>query len=156
MALTAAEQYLLELINRARLDPVAEAARLGVDLNQGLAAGTIRGQAQQVLAHDSRLETSAQDHSAWMLAADVFSHTGAGGSSATQRMQEAGYCFGASAGEARCLPFSTTYTPTSLVGVEPEFRALCTTPAGITKPSPALTMRFGLPATINSLSPSCI
>ena len=31
------EQYLLELINRARADPGAEAARLGISLNQGLA-----------------------------------------------------------------------------------------------------------------------
>jgi hypothetical protein len=28
------EQLFLELINRARLDPVAEAARQGIDLNQ--------------------------------------------------------------------------------------------------------------------------
>ncbi|WP_300440625.1 CAP domain-containing protein [uncultured Mameliella sp.] len=36
------------------------------------------------------LKTSAQAHSVWMVAADVFSHTGAGGSSATQRMLAAG------------------------------------------------------------------
>ena len=41
MALTAAEQYLLELINRARLDPQAEADRYGVGLNSGLAGGRI-------------------------------------------------------------------------------------------------------------------
>lgn len=35
------EQYLLELINRARADPGAEAARLGISLNQGLSPGTI-------------------------------------------------------------------------------------------------------------------
>jgi hypothetical protein len=32
---TDAEQYLLELINRARSDPPAEAARYGIDLNEG-------------------------------------------------------------------------------------------------------------------------
>ncbi len=32
-----AEQYLLELINRARLDPQAEADRFGIDLNENLA-----------------------------------------------------------------------------------------------------------------------
>ena len=36
MTLSAAEQYLLELINRARLNPAAEAARYGIDLNAGL------------------------------------------------------------------------------------------------------------------------
>ena len=39
MSLTAAEQYLLELINRARLDPVAESQRYGLTLNAGLPAG---------------------------------------------------------------------------------------------------------------------
>ena len=41
MSMTAADQYILELVNRARLDPAGEAARLGIDLNEGLAAGTI-------------------------------------------------------------------------------------------------------------------
>lgn len=35
------EQLMLELINRARAAPGAEAARLGIDLNQGLDPGTI-------------------------------------------------------------------------------------------------------------------
>ena len=93
MALSAAEQYLIELINRARLDPAAEAKRYGVSLNQGLDRGTIDSEAKQVLAPNGALERAAVDHSAWMLAADVFSHTGAGGSSAGARMQEAGYEF---------------------------------------------------------------
>ena len=38
---TALDQYLIELINRARMDPTAEAARLGIDLNQGLSQGQI-------------------------------------------------------------------------------------------------------------------
>ena len=35
------EQYMLELMNRARANPSAEAARYGIDLNEGLPAGTI-------------------------------------------------------------------------------------------------------------------
>jgi hypothetical protein len=35
------EQYMLELLNRARANPAAEAARHGIDLNEGLPAGTI-------------------------------------------------------------------------------------------------------------------
>lgn len=93
MALSAEEQYLLELINRARLDPAAEAARFGLDLNADLAAGTITTAAKQVLAPNSRLETAAQDHSEWMLARDVFSHTGNGGSDPGDRMDDAGYNF---------------------------------------------------------------
>lgn len=91
MALTAAEQYLLELINRARLDPAGEAARYGIDLNAGLAAGTISTASKQVLAPNTLLESAAIGHSQWMLAADVFSHTGSGGSSPSQRATAAGY-----------------------------------------------------------------
>lgn len=91
MALTAAEQYVLEMINRARLDPAGEAARYGINLNAGLAAGTISTASKQVLAPNTLLETAATGHSQWMLAADVFSHTGSGGLSASQRASAAGY-----------------------------------------------------------------
>ena len=91
--LTAPEQLMLELINRARLDPAAEAKTYGVDLNQGLAANTISTAAKQALAANQFLEAAAREHSDWMLATDVFSHTGAGGSSAGGRMQAAGYDF---------------------------------------------------------------
>ncbi|MFW8595464.1 CAP domain-containing protein [Cribrihabitans neustonicus] len=40
-----------------------------------------------------RLNDSAEDHSEWMLQQDVFSHTGAGGSSAGERMADAGFQF---------------------------------------------------------------
>ncbi len=91
MPLTGAEQYMLELINRARLDPAAEAARYGVDLNAGLAPGTLTAEARQVLAPDAALAQAAALHSQWMIATDTFSHTGSGGSSAGQRATDAGY-----------------------------------------------------------------
>ena len=56
---TPAEQYLVELINRARANPVAEVQRLAndpnwagalPDLNEGLPAGTIPATAKQPLA----------------------------------------------------------------------------------------------------------
>lgn len=40
---------------------------------------------------ETNLNASSEDHSTWMLDRDIFSHTGAGGSSATQRMQAAGF-----------------------------------------------------------------
>ncbi|SDX16314.1 Cysteine-rich secretory protein family protein [Ruegeria halocynthiae] len=40
---------------------------------------------------ETRLNDSSEDHSTWMLGTDRFSHTGQGGSSATQRMQAAGF-----------------------------------------------------------------
>lgn len=91
MTVSAAEQYLLELINRARLDPQAEAARYGVSLNTGLAAGTISGTPVQVLAHNTELEQSAIDHSEWMLATNTFSHDGQNGSDPGDRIEAAGY-----------------------------------------------------------------
>ncbi|QYU68243.1 hypothetical protein J4558_26020 [Leptolyngbya sp. 15MV] len=39
------------------------------------------------------LVEAARDHSDWMIANDIFSHTGAGGSSAGDRMEAAGYVF---------------------------------------------------------------
>ena len=93
MARTAAEQYMIELINRARLDPLAEARRFDLDLNADLDPGTIGPQSLQVLAPDARLEAAAAGHSDWMLQTDVFSHDGAGGSTAHDRMTEAGYAF---------------------------------------------------------------
>ncbi|MDP3172914.1 MAG: CAP domain-containing protein [Phenylobacterium sp.] len=65
---SALEQYMLELVN-------AERAKVGA----------------QPLTFDLNLDKAAELHSQWMIATDTFSHTGDGGSSATQRMQSAGY-----------------------------------------------------------------
>ena len=93
MPLSVVEQYLLELINRARLDPLAEAERYGADLNEGLQAGTIDGEARQILAPNALLGQAAANHSTWMLQTDTFSHTGAGNSTPGARMESMGYSF---------------------------------------------------------------
>ena len=93
MPLNAIEQLMLELINRARLDPLAEAARQGIDLNADLDPGTLDSDARQVLVHNELLHNSTTDHAQWMLDTDTFSHTGAGGSSPRDRMEAAGYIF---------------------------------------------------------------
>lgn len=64
------EQYMLELIN-------AERAAVGV----------------APLAFNGDLNEAAEDHTAWMLATNTFSHGGAGGSSPGDRMATAGYQF---------------------------------------------------------------
>ena len=87
------EQLMLELVNEARADPVAEAEALGIDLNQGLAAGRISRDAKPPLAFHPLLIEAARGHSDWMLAEGVFSHTGSGGSSPTQRAAALGYPF---------------------------------------------------------------
>jgi uncharacterized protein YkwD len=69
------EQYLGELINASR-------AQAGL----------------KPLSFDAELVNAAGKHSDWMVAQDVFSHTGAGGSSASARMTADGYTWQA-AGE---------------------------------------------------------
>ncbi|MEZ5721460.1 MAG: CAP domain-containing protein [Paracoccaceae bacterium] len=67
------ERLMLDLINDARADAGLDPLVLALDLN-----------------------TSAEDHSSWMLRTDTFSHTGAGGSSAGDRMEDAGFVFSGS------------------------------------------------------------
>jgi hypothetical protein len=68
--LDAREQLSLELVNRARMDPLGEAVRYGIDLNAGLAA---------------------QAHANYLLSSGAFSHTGSGSSTSNGRMASAGY-----------------------------------------------------------------
>src|SRR5689334_6801581 len=94
---TAQEQLFLELINRARLDPLGEAARQGLsDLNAGLVAGTISTAQKQVLTFNEFLNDSADGHTAWMLSTGLFQHAGPGNNNASQRMAAAGYDFSGS------------------------------------------------------------
>lgn len=93
MTITAAEQLLIEMINRARLDPVTEAARFGVGLNDGLAAGTISEDAKQALSPNVLLHASSDTHGQWMLDVNTFSHQGENGNSPKDRMENAGYVF---------------------------------------------------------------
>lgn len=94
MPMTAAEQYFIELLNRARLDPASEAARQGGGLNAGLPAGQygpIGTAPLEVLAVQDNLDRAATAHSAWMASSGKFSHTGAYSSTWTDRAQSAGY-----------------------------------------------------------------
>ena len=75
MAMTAAEQYALELLNRARLDPLGEVRRFGIGLNDGVDADDIIAAVpMQVLAHNSVTERAAELHAAWMIEKDIFGH----------------------------------------------------------------------------------
>jgi hypothetical protein len=103
------EQYVLELINRARANPNAEVTRLsgmtwGDDpsagtaypapqppsLNEGLPAGTISSAAKAPLAFNLNLIQSARDYSNTELMNNDFSHT-FGGTTPTSRAQADGY-----------------------------------------------------------------
>jgi uncharacterized protein YkwD len=89
---TTTEQYELELINRARANPAAEATRFGIDLNEGLPAGTISAAAKQPLAMNPYALDAARKHSQWMIDHDVFSHY-EGSVDPGRRLTNAGYTF---------------------------------------------------------------
>lgn len=91
---TAAEQAHLERINRARLDPQAEADRLlGGNLNEGITdhSDFISTASKQPLAFNARLYQAARLHSQDMIAQDYFAHTSKDGRSPWDRIADAGY-----------------------------------------------------------------
>jgi serralysin len=87
------EQYFLELVNRARMNPLAEAQRFGINLNDGLASGTISSAPKQVLAGNSLLNNAATGHSLHMLDVDRFEHSGIGDGTLGSRIADAGYVY---------------------------------------------------------------
>lgn len=92
LAPTSLEVYMVQLINRIRANPSAAAAQYGIDLNEGLAPGTISTASQPPLAVNASLVQSARQHSQWMLDNQTFSHDENGVTPQT-RMQNAGYTF---------------------------------------------------------------
>lgn len=63
------EQYMIEILNRTRANPDGEAARFGIDLNEGLAAGTLTNEAREPLAVNLDLIRAARLHNK-----DLFAH----------------------------------------------------------------------------------
>ncbi|HYF02475.1 MAG TPA: CAP domain-containing protein, partial [Patescibacteria group bacterium] len=110
---TAEEQYILELVNRARANPKAEGERLANTTDPDvLGAYTffkidkelIKSQFEKYpsrppLAFHPMLIASSRKHSEWMKANNIQSHTGANGSSPFDRMNTEGYKGWTSAGE---------------------------------------------------------
>ena len=89
--LTDRDQLLLELINRARRDPLAEAARFEVDLNEGLNPDTINGDPKQPLAPSQFLTDTARAHSLDMLDREFFAHVNPDGLGPADRAWALGY-----------------------------------------------------------------
>ena len=90
------EQYLVELLNRARANPLAEVARTGISsLNEGVPADKIIStDPKQPLAIHLMLTDAARRHSQWMIDNDTFSHNEpAPRASPGDRMTAAGYSF---------------------------------------------------------------
>jgi uncharacterized protein YkwD len=84
--LSGEEQYVVELINRARLDPDGELARQ----SDGFAAG-VTSAPKQALAVDPVLADVARDHSQDMDDRNFFAHTNPDGDSPFDRTSDAGY-----------------------------------------------------------------
>lgn len=104
--LTGNEQLFLELVNRARLDPAAEAARYGIGLNDptpghpsDTPSSVLTPDAKQPLAYNALLTLAAERHSDDMLDRNFFAHNALdepgdhapNGIRVTDRIQDAGY-----------------------------------------------------------------
>ena len=91
------EQYFLELVNRARADPTAEAELYGIGLNdphggQPAPDPPITADPKQPLAFNPFLFDSARDHSTWLLEVNEFQHEGPPGLLHLEdRIKTAGY-----------------------------------------------------------------
>lgn len=110
---TAQQQYMLELINQARMNPQAAAQRYTSNLNPDVQAtvnyykvdlnavkqAIASTPAKPPLAWSPSLASAAQGHSNDMAANQYQSHTGSDGSSSDQRIQNAGYSKASSTGE---------------------------------------------------------
>ena len=117
---TPQDQYMLELVNRSRADPQAEAdLYLDGNLNEGLSEGQISSDAKQPLAFNLNLNTAAKGHSQWMLDNNIFSHTGANGNKSGDRMRDSGYIFTGAYGSGENIAWrGTTGTPNFTTFVE--------------------------------------
>ena len=112
--------YMIELINRARANPAAAAAQLGISLNEGLSPGTIPSTAVPPLAFNAPLTIAATNHSQWMLTNQTFSHNEGSVTPAT-RMANAGYIFTSPSSSAENLAgrgTSDVLFPTQLINEE--------------------------------------
>ncbi|MEQ9412164.1 MAG: CAP domain-containing protein [Fuerstiella sp.] len=93
--LTNHEQLLLELVNRARANPTAEASRLGIGLNQGLSGSPITATPKQPLAPHQALLSAARLHAQDMLDRNYVKHDALApapnGVTVQQRAEKAGY-----------------------------------------------------------------
>ncbi|HVT89624.1 MAG TPA: carboxypeptidase regulatory-like domain-containing protein [Tepidisphaeraceae bacterium] len=89
---TVYEQYMVELYNRARANPAAALAPYGIDVNEGLAAGTLSTAPKQPLAINPNLTDAARSYAQWVIDADAqLSHIGPDGTYWVSRMVNAGY-----------------------------------------------------------------
>lgn len=89
---TPQEQLVLEMINRARADPGAEGARLGINLGEGLSPQeAARLGKRPPLAFHAALLASARAHAQDMQTRSFFTHVNPEGLGPAERARRAGY-----------------------------------------------------------------
>jgi serralysin len=89
---TAYEQLFLELVNRARMNPLGEGKIFGpAGTDETPLPNTISGTARQVLAPNAFLNAAAEGHTNWMLSHDEFKHQGIGDGTPGSRIAAAHY-----------------------------------------------------------------
>ena len=75
VSVSSQEQLTIEIVNRARGNPTAEAQRQGIDLNIGVPVGeTISATPKQPLAPNASLQVASEWHSQDMIDRDYFNH----------------------------------------------------------------------------------
>jgi len=87
---TAAEQLVLEYVNRARANPIAEGHRLDIDIHEGLSNPSYVGP-RPPLAMNKILLSIAEAHSQDMYNLNYFSHNDPNDTTPFGRMTHAGY-----------------------------------------------------------------
>jgi hypothetical protein len=91
---TAEEQLNLEIINRARANPTAEGARLGIDIKEGLTAAEANNVGPRPpLAMNKKLLANARAHCRDMYNRNFFEHANPDGNDPFERMTLVGYNF---------------------------------------------------------------
>ena len=91
VTMTEYEQLMLYFVNRARVDPLAEASRYDIGLNDGLPGGTISSDAKQPLIPNQALADASVSHSLDMLERNFFAHKNPDGEEAVDRALAEGY-----------------------------------------------------------------
>ncbi len=87
------EQLHLETINYARSAPLSEAARLGIDLNEGPPETPISNTPKQPLAFNTALVSAARLYTLDMLTNNYFEHYSLNGDAPWNRMTAQGYSY---------------------------------------------------------------
>ena len=112
---TPEEQLHLEAINRARANPLAEAARLNIDLNEGPPSEIISPDSVPPLKFNILLARAARGHSQDMIDNNYFAHEGSDGSTPAERCATEGY----SDGTGENLSAINSPEPLTLMSINP-------------------------------------